>query len=71
MSIKRDRFEKVATNRVKNILKYLDLLGNCSNPYSYEYSQEDIDKIFKALSKKINETKTQFASKINKSSFKL
>ena len=26
MKIKRERFEKVATNRVKNILKYLDLL---------------------------------------------
>lgn len=71
MKIKRERFEKVATNRVKNILKYLDLLGNCSNPYSYEYDEDDVEKIFKAISKKVTETKTQFNSKLNKSSFKL
>ena len=71
MSVKRERFEKVATNRVKNILKYLDLLGNCSNTYTYEYDQQDIDKIFKAISKKLSETKSQYHSKLNKSSFKL
>ena len=71
MGVKRERFEKVATNRVKNITKYLDLLSNCSNTYTYEYDQQDIDKIFKAVSKKLNETKSQFHSKLNKSNFKL
>lgn len=71
MNVKRQRFEKVATKRVETILKTLDLLGNCSNPYNYEYSKEDVEKIFKAINIKLTEVKVSFNSHLNKESFKL
>ena len=71
MSAKRKRFEKVATRRVENILKTLDLLSNCSNTYNYEYTPEDVEKIFKALSSRLNNVKTQFISKLDKKDFSL
>ena len=71
MNTKRQRFEKVATKRVETILKTLDLLGNCSNPYNYEYSKEDVDKIFKAINIKITEIKVSFNSHLNKERFQL
>ena len=52
MNIKRQRFEKVAEKRVNKVLHYLELLSNCSNTYNYEYSKEDVEKIFKAITKK-------------------
>ena len=27
----------------------LDLLGNCSNPYNYEYTQKDVEKMYGAI----------------------
>lgn len=71
MSEKRNRFKKVATKRVDTILKTLDLLSNCSNTYNYEYSSEDVDKIFKALNLRLNNVKTQFVSKLDKKDFSL
>ncbi len=71
MSEKRNRFKKVATKRVDTILKTLDLLSNCSNTYNYEYSTEDVDKIFKALSIRLNNVKSQFVSKLDKKDFSL
>ncbi len=71
MSEKRNRFKKVATKRVDVILKTLDLLSNCSNTYNYEYTSEDVEKIFKAISLRVNNTKTQFKSKLDKKDFTL
>jgi hypothetical protein len=67
MSIKKQRFEKVAEKRVNNIIHYLELLSNCSNTYNYEYSKEDVDKIFRAIIKKVNYSKSLFADSLNKS----
>ena len=71
MSIKRQRFEKVASKRVSNIIHYLDLLSNCSNTYNYEYSKEDVDKIYRAINKKVNSSKSLFLNKLNSSKFTL
>ena len=51
MSNKRENFEKIATGRVQKILKNLELLGNCSNTSYYDYTKEDVDKIFKVFQK--------------------
>ena len=57
---KRERFVRVVEKRVNNILKNLDSLGNCSNTRNYEYTKEDIRKIFHEIDKKIKETKLKF-----------
>jgi hypothetical protein len=71
MNKKRENFEKIATRRVEAILKNLDLLSNCSNKYTYEYTKEDTAKIFKAISSKINLCKSSFDKKLTQSNFKL
>ena len=71
MNEKQARFKKVVTRRVDTILKTLDLLSNCSNIHNYEYTREEVDKIFKALNTKVNNVKSQFNSKLDKKDFSL
>ena len=54
-SPRRARFEKVAANRVANILKGLESLEKCSNKNNYEYNNDDIRKMEKTLRDKLNE----------------
>ena len=42
-SEKRERFEKVAANRVQRVIDTLGLLKNCSNRNNYEYSEQDVE----------------------------
>ena len=57
---KRDRFKRIATKRTQKILKTLKLLGNCANKSNYEYNQEEVDKIFRAIEDEIATTKSKF-----------
>lgn len=57
---KRERFKKVAEQRTNKVLKMIELLGNCSNKNNYEYTEEEIKKIFNAIDSQLNETKSKF-----------
>ncbi len=65
-NIKRARFEKVATKRVEKILYYLDLLGNCSNKNNYEYTEEDVEKMFREIRKAFANAKKRFEIELDK-----
>jgi len=67
---KHEKFKRIATKRVKEILAKIDTLGNCSNKSNYSYKEEDIQKIFKAIDLKLKETKSLFKTKKEKD-FKL
>lgn len=72
MENKSDKFIRLAENRTNKILHYISLLGNLSNTKIYEYSDKEINKIFNALEKQLNISKSKFKSKqINKNKFKL
>jgi len=58
----RKRFIEKAEQRTNNVLKALKVLGNCANKNLYKYSEQDINKIFKAIEKKTIETKGKFSS---------
>jgi len=60
MSKSRDNFVRLAENRTNNILKALDLLGNLSNRSNYSYSDEDVQKIFSALNRKMKDVRHRF-----------
>jgi hypothetical protein len=66
----RDRFKRLATQRTNTVLKRLKVLGNCANRSVYEYSEEDINKIFAEIDRKVRETKAKFHFPKNKE-FKL
>ena len=57
---KRDRFVRLAEARTNKILEMMRLLGNCSSKANYEYSDEDIKKIFNALERELKNTKNRF-----------
>lgn len=59
---KRERFEKVASTRVQKVIDMLGLLGNCANPNNYEYTDEDVDKMFGAINKALKEAKAAYVS---------
>ena len=38
----RERFVRIAEARTQKIIDMIELLGNCSNKYNYEYTQKDV-----------------------------
>lgn len=69
-STKRQRFTKVATNRVQKIIDYLTLLQNCSNRNNYEYDEEDVAHMFDEISKALRDTKAVYANEMNRAAGK-
>jgi len=57
---KRDRFKRLATQRTNTVLQKLKVLGNCSNRSAYNYTEEEINKIFSEIEKKVREIKGHF-----------
>lgn len=67
---KHERFKRVAERRVNEIMEKIRILGNCSNRSSYEYSEEEINKIFAEIEKQIKLVKSKFlAEKTQKFKF--
>lgn len=60
--IKRERFKKVAGNRVQRVLDTLNLLSNCSNRNNYEYTEADVKLMFSEIDKALRATKESFNS---------
>ena len=57
------RFKRIATLRTNAVLDRLRILGNLSNRQMYSYSEEDINKIFRAINKQLNEVRAKFNSR--------
>ena len=57
---KKDRFIRLAEARTNKILEMMRLLGNCSSKANYEYTDEDVKKIFGVLEKELKNTKNKF-----------
>lgn len=66
-SVKRIRFEKVASNRVQKIIDFIELLGNCANKNNYEYNEKDVELMFKEINRAFKETRTLYDKELNKS----
>ena len=57
---KREKFLRLATQRTKEVLSRLRILGNCANRQIYEYNETDVEKIFSAIDKQLKEVKSKF-----------
>lgn len=62
---KRDKFVRLAEARTNKIIDMIQLLGNCSNLSTYEYTSQDVDKIFSAIESELREAKKKFAKSDN------
>ena len=56
----RDKFVRLANQRVNKAIKYLRLIGNLSNRSNYDFSTDDIEKIFRALQEELAACKRRF-----------
>ena len=68
MDDRKSKFKKLAEKRVNKTLKSIQLIGNLSNRGNYEYSQEEVSAIFKAIRQELQIAESRF--KINKKSDK-
>lgn len=71
-SLKRDRFKNVAGKRVQKVLDTIDSLAKCANKNNYEYDEEDVSKIMRALKDKVKILEMAYTSntKSTKNTFK-
>ena len=58
---KRERFVRLAENRMNNALKNIQLLSNLSNTSAYDYSVDDVEKIIKTLKNAVSDLEKSFA----------
>lgn len=71
MDKRRDNFKRLAEARTNEVLKRLKILGNCANRSAYDYSEEEVSKIFSEIEKKIREVKARFTYPNRDKRFKL
>lgn len=57
---KREKFVRLAEARTNKILDMMKLLGNCSNTSNYEYTDEDVKKIFGAIEREMKNARAKF-----------
>ena len=57
---KKEAFSRLAAQRTNNVLERLRILGNCANRQLYDYSDEDVKKIFAAIDKEVRLVKAKF-----------
>ncbi len=60
---KADRFVRVAEARVNKIIKMMRLLGNCSMPSVYEFTDSQAEYIFSALQAELDKAKKRFLAR--------
>ncbi len=68
---KKERFKRLAVYRTNEVLKKLRVLGNCSNRSAYDYTPEEINKIFSEIERATKDIKTKFYFPRQKGEFRL
>ena len=69
---KREKFIRIAEARTNKIIDMIQLLGNCANKSTYDYTEKDIADIFNTIDKELKVAKMKFAASNEKTSkFKL
>lgn len=58
---KHDRFIRIAEARTNKAGEMIRLIGNCANTGSYEYTEEDVKKIFAYLERELKSARSRFS----------
>ena len=59
---KRQKFVKLAERRTINAIKAIRTVGKLGNPNAYEYDENDVKKIVKALTDEVEAMRTRMKS---------
>ena len=57
---KRERFKRLGAQRTNLVLQRLKVLGNCSNRSAYDYTEEEVNKNFSEIERRVREIKAKF-----------
>ena len=57
---KSERFVRIAEKRTNKIIDMIQLLGNCSNRATYDYTRDYVKKIFGAIESELKIAKAKF-----------
>ena len=68
---KSNRFIRVAERRTAKVLTDLRLLGQCANRRTYEYSPDQVRKIFREIRRNLGAVEKRFEENEVKTQFKL
>ena len=68
---KRDRFLRIAERRTQQVLEKIRVLGNCSNRSIYEFTDDEVERIFQAILRQVDFTRAQFQDRSKRAEFKL
>jgi len=60
---KAEKFRHLAQQRTNEIIRKLQTLGNLSNPYSYHYTEEQVNIIFDGIEKQVALARQRFSKK--------
>lgn len=54
------RFKRMATKRTNKVLEQLRILGNLSNKSYYDYGEDEVNKMFRAIDEQWRTVKSRF-----------
>ena len=70
-TLKRTRFERLAVYRTNEVLKRLKVLGNCGNRSAYEYTEEEVSRIFAEIERHLKDVHAKFHFPKSRKDFRL
>jgi hypothetical protein len=65
------KFKEIAERRTTRVLDALRLLGQCSNPRTYDYDTVQVAKIFREIRRALKDTELKFNKNKEKIRFRL
>ncbi|MGR0319452.1 hypothetical protein [Agromyces sp. ZXT2-3] len=57
-----EKFRRLASARGDRVLKDLELIGNLANRSNYEYTDDEVRKLFSAIEAEVRDTKAKFTT---------
>ena len=60
---KNERFRRLAESRGNRLIREIMLLGNLSNQKNYSYSEKEVELLFGAIQRELNEVRALFDAK--------
>ncbi len=67
---KQEKFISIAERRTTAVLNAFRLLSQCSNRRTYEYTSEQVQKMFREIERELKKAKEAFEQNLKKNGFK-
>jgi len=68
---KHEAFKRLAAQRTNTVLQKVRVLGHCANSQLYEYTDEDVRKVFSAIRRELKAAEARFNNRNHSADFRL